>query len=104
MKILITESRIYNAFKRFIEMEIEDGNLEVITSKKGIIYFIDKDVNCYMSIYPNNTSMIKKEMYDMVKDYFSIDHLELLKLFERYLSEKFNLDNVDAFFMNIKGK
>ena len=92
MKILITESRLYNAFKNWMDGEIELGIYKWIHYDIGDIWLVDK--NGYGYIWYNFTDgkflNIYRNLYDEIYGYFPLEKNELLKLFKKYFEETLN--------------
>ena len=96
MKILITESRLYNAFKGWMDSEIREGILHWRYEKNGDIYLMES--NSYRLWIKSNKpktffySYINKSFYNELYSYFPLERTDLLELIGRYVGETLEIE------------
>ena len=98
MKILITESRLYNAFKGWMDSEISSGLYEWRKDKWGDIWLVDTNDNyeqmMFLKKYDN--LYVFNNLFTEIQSYFPLEKSDLLRLIGRYFGETFQMKGINT--------
>ena len=94
MKILITESRLYNAFKGWMDSEIREGILEWRYQKNGDIFLVDtNEGNGHMWLRNLSKDLfVYNDLFTEIQNYFPLEESDLLELIGRYVGETLEIE------------
>ena len=98
MKILITESRLYNAFKGWMDSEISSGLNEWIKDEKGDIFLVDtneRSIHLWL-IKKSKELWVFKNLFTEINNFFPLEETDLVELIGRYVSERFQIEGITA--------
>jgi DNA-directed RNA polymerase delta subunit len=98
MKILITESRLYTAFKGWMDSEISSGLYEWIKDEKGDIFFVDtNEMSIHLWLIKKSKELwVFKNLFTEIHNYFPLEETDLVELIGRYVSERFQIEGITA--------
>jgi hypothetical protein len=100
MKILITESRLYNAFKGWMDSEISSGIYEWRRDEDGDIWLKDTDTNkryAHMWLEKKSKELyVYKNLFTEIQSYFPLEESDLLELIGRYVGETFQIKGINT--------
>ena len=100
MKILITESRLYNAFKGWMDSEISSGIYEWRRDEDGDIWLKDTDTNkryAHMWLEKKSKELyVYKNLFAEIQSYFPLEESDLLELIGRYVGNTFQIEGIDT--------
>ena len=100
MKILITESRLYTAFKGWMDSEISSRFYEWRKDKEGDIFLVDTNKG-YGHMWLRNLSKdlwVYHDLFTEIQNYFPLEETDLLELIGRYVGETFQMEGINAEF------
>ena len=98
MKILITESRLYNAFKGWMDSEISSGLYEWRKDIYGDIYLVDTNKrygHMYLVKHSRNL-FVSNELFTEIQSYFPLEDTDLLELIGRYVGNTFQIEGINT--------
>jgi hypothetical protein len=98
MKVLITESRLYNAFKGWMDSEISSGLYEWGKDIFGDIYLVDTNER-YGHMWLREKSKvlwIYDNLFTEIQSYFPLEVSDLLELIGRYVGETFQIEGINT--------
>ena len=96
MKVLITESRLYNAFKGWMDSEISSGLYEWRKDIYGDIYLVDTNKrygHMYLVKHSRNL-FVSNELFTEIQSYFPLEDTDLLELIGRYVGNTFQMEGI----------
>ena len=98
MKILITESRLYTAFKGWMDSEISSGFYEWKKDEDGDIWLLDtnKGYGHMLLIKELKGLYVFKQLFTEINNYFPLERTDLLKVIERYVCETFQIKRINT--------
>ena len=98
MKVLITESRLYNAFKGWMDSEISLGLYEWRKDEDGEILLVDTSGYGHMLLIKETKDLyVYNNLFTEIQSYFPLEESDLLELIGRYVGETFQIEGIDAF-------
>ena len=99
MKILITETRLYNAFKGWMDSEISLGLYEWKKNKDGDIILVDTNEGYgHMLLIKKSKSLwVYDNLFTEIQSYFPLGRTDLLKLIGRYVGDTFQMEGINTF-------
>ena len=97
MKILITESRLYNAFKGWMDSEISLGLYEWRKDKDGGIWLVDTNGYGHMWLLKKSRNLyVYNNLFTEIQSYFPLEVSDLLELIGRYVGETLQIEGINA--------
>ena len=98
MKVLITESRLYTAFKGWMDSEISSGLNEWIKDEKGDIFFVDtNEMSIHLWLIKKSKELwVFKNLFTEINNFFPLEETDLVELIGRYVSERFQIEGITA--------
>jgi hypothetical protein len=98
MRVLITESRLYDAFKGWMDSEISLGLYEWKKDEDGDIWLVDtnKGYEQMMFLKKYDNLYVLNNLFTEIQSYFPLERTDLLKLIGRYFGETFQMEDVNA--------
>ena len=98
MKILITESRLYNAFKGWMDSEISSGLYEWKEDEEGDIWLVDTNKRyAHMWLEKKSKDLyVYKNLFTEIQSYFPLEVIDLLELIGRYVGETFQMEGINT--------
>ena len=98
MKVLITESRLYNAFKGWMDSEISSGLYEWRRDEDGDIFLVDTNKgNGHMWLSEKLKSLyVYDDLFTEIQSYFPLKESDLLELIGRYVGNTFQIEGIDT--------
>ena len=98
MKILITESRLYNAFKGWMDSEISSGLYEWREDEYGDIWLVDTNKRyAHMWLEKKSKDLyVYKNLFTEIQSYFPLEVSDLLELIGRYVGETFQMEGINT--------
>ena len=96
MKVLITESRLYKAFKGWMDSELSSGLYEWKKDKDGDIWLVDTNKG-YGHMWlekKSRTLYVYKNLFTEIQSYFPLEDTDLLELIGRYVGETFQIEGI----------
>ena len=98
MKILITESRLYNAFKGWMDSEISSGLYEWRRDEDGDIFLVDTNKGYgHMWLSEKLKSLyVYNNLFTEIQSYFPLERSDLLELIGRYAGETFQMEGINT--------
>ena len=98
MKILITESRLYNAFKGWMDSELSSGLYEWKKDKEGDIFLIDtNDGHGHIWLRKESKELwVYHDLFTEIQNYFPIESTDLLELIGRYVGNTFQIEGINT--------
>ena len=98
MKILITESRLYNAFKGWMDSEISSGLYEWKKDKEGDIILVDTNEgygHIWLRKEPRNL-FVYNDLFTEIQNYFPLEETDLVELIGRYVGNTFKIEGINT--------
>ena len=104
MKILITESRLYNAFKGWMDSEISSGLYEWRKDKDGDIWLVDtnKGYGHMWLLKKSRNLYVYNNLFTEIQSYFPLERTDLLELIERYVGNTFQIEGINAVLQKVR--
>ena len=98
MKILITESRLYNAFKGWMDSEISSGFYEWRKNFDNDIFLVDTNEGYgHMWLEKKSKELyVYKNLFTEIQSYFPLEESDLLELIGRYVGETFQMEGINT--------
>ena len=97
MKVLITESRLYNAFKGWMDSEISSGLYEWKKDEDGDIWLLDTNEGYgHMRLKKSKVLWIYDNLFTEIQSYFPLEESDLLELIGRYVGETFQIKGINT--------
>ena len=98
MKILITESRLYNAFKGWMDSEISSGLYEWKEDEEGDIWLVDTNEGYghMLLIKKSKEFSVYEDLFTEIQSYFPLEESDLLELIGRYAGETFQMEGINT--------
>ena len=98
MKVLITESRLYNAFKGWMDSEISSGFYEWKEDEWGDIWLVDTNKGYgHLWLEKKSKSLwVYDNLFTEIQSYFPLEKSDLLELIGRYFGETFQMEGIDT--------
>jgi hypothetical protein len=97
MKVLITESRLYTAFKGWMDSEISSGLYEWAKDMNGDILLVDTSGYGHLGLDRRLRNLyVFKQLFTEINNYFPLERTDLLKLIERYVCETFQIKRINT--------
>ena len=98
MKILITESRLYNAFKGWMDSEISSGLYEWKKNKDGDIILVDtNDLSIHLWLINKSKDLwVFKYLFAEINNFSPLEESDLLELIGRYVGDTFQMEGITA--------
>ena len=98
MKVLITESRLYNAFKGWMDSEISSGLYEWRKDKWGDIWLVDtNEGNGHMLLRKKSKDLyVYNNLFTEINNFFPLEESDLLELIGRYVGETFQIEGINT--------
>ena len=98
MKVLITESRLYNAFKGWMDSEISSGLYEWRKDEDGDIFLVDtnKGYGHMLLIKKSKNLYVYNQLFTEIQSYFPLEVSDLLELIGRYVGETFQMEGINT--------
>ena len=91
MRVLITESRLYNAFKGWMDSELKNGILEWRMDSSGTIYLMkNEDDVVLVRTYKTGRVFVDKNLFSEIEIFFPIEKYDILKMIGGYVARKVN--------------
>ena len=91
MRVLITESRLYNAFKGWMDSELKNGILEWRMDSSGTIYLMkNEDDVVLVRTYKSGRVYVHKDLFDEIENFFPLEKFDILKIIGGYVARKVN--------------
>ena len=103
MRVLITESRLYTAFKGWMDSEISLGLYEWRKDEDGDIWL--KDIDTYKRyghmylVKKSKDLYVYKNLFTEIQSYFPLEESDLLELIGRYVGETFQIKGINTHFI-----
>jgi hypothetical protein len=99
MKILITESRLYNAFKGWMDSEISSGFYEWKKDEDGDIWLVDTNEGYgHMLLVKKSRNLyVYEDLFTEINNFFPLEESDLLELIGRYVSETFQMEGINTY-------
>ena len=99
MKILITESRLYNAFKGWMDSEISSGLYEWKKDEDGDIWLVDTNEGYgHMLLVKKSRNLyVYEDLFTEINNFFPLEESDLLELIGRYVSETFQMEGINTY-------
>ena len=96
MKILITESRLYNTFKGWMDSEISSGLYEWRKNEDGDILLVDtnKGYGHMLLIKKSRNLYVYKNLFTEIHNYFPLEESDLVELIGRYVGNTFQIEGI----------
>jgi hypothetical protein len=95
MKILITESRLYTAFKGWMDSEINSGLYEWRKDKYGDIWLVDTNGYGHMWLIKKSKNLfVYNDLFTEIQNYFPLEKTDLLELIGRYVGNTFQMEGI----------
>ena len=100
MKILITESRLYKAFKGWMDSEISSGLYEWRKDEDGGIILVDTNEGYgHMWLEKKSKELyVYNQLFTEIQSYFPLEDTDLLELIGRYVGETFQIEGINTIF------
>ena len=98
MKILITESRLYNAFKGWMDSEISSGLYEWRKDEDGDIFLVDtnKGYGHMLLVKREKYLLVYNDLFTEINNYFPLEETDLLELIGRYVGNTFQIEGINT--------
>jgi hypothetical protein len=100
MKILITESRLYTAFKGWMDSEISSGLYEwrEDEDEDGDIILVDTNEGYgHMWLEKKSKELyVYNQLFTEIQSYFPLEVADLLELIGRYVGETFQIEGINT--------
>ena len=97
MKVLITESRLYKAFKGWMDSEISSGLYEWKKDKYGDIWLVDTNGYGHMWLIKESKNLyVYNDLFTEIQNYFPLEKTDLLELIGRYVGETFQIKGINT--------
>ena len=98
MKILITESRLYNAFKGWMDSEISSGLYEWRKDGDGDIILVDtNEAYGHMWLVKKSRNLfVYNDLFTEIQNYFPLEKTDLLELIGRYVGNTFKIEGINT--------
>ena len=98
MKVLITESRLYNAFKGWMDSEISSGLYEWGKDEDGDIYLVDtnKGYGHMWLVKKSRNLFVYNDLFTEIHNYFPLEETDLLELIGRYVGNTFQIEGINT--------
>ena len=97
MKVLITESRLYNAFKGWMDSEISLGLYEWKEDEWGGIILDDNEGYSHMWLSEKSKDLwVYDNLFTEIQSYFPLEESDLLELIRRYVGETFPIEGINT--------
>ena len=99
MKILITESRLYNAFKGWMDSELSFGLYEWKKDEDGDIWLVDTNEGYgHMLLVKKSRNLyVYEDLFTEINNFFPLEESDLLELIHRYVSETFQMEGINTY-------
>ena len=99
MKILITESRLYKAFKGWMDSEISSGLYEWKKDEDGDIWLVDTNEGYgHMLLVKKSRNLyVYEDLFTEINNFFPLEESDLLELIGRYVSETFQMEGINTY-------
>ena len=98
MKVLITESRLYNTFKGWMDSEISLGLYEWKKDEWGDIWLVDtNEGNGHMWLIKKSKLLwVYDNLFTEIQSYFPLERTDLLELIGRYVGNTFQMEGINT--------
>jgi hypothetical protein len=97
MKVLITESRLYTAFKGWMDSEISSGLYEWRKDEDGDIWLVDTNGYGYMWLRKKSNKLyVYNDLFTEIQNYFPLEKTDLLELIGRYVGNTFQIEGINT--------
>ena len=97
MKVLITESRLYTAFKGWMDSEISLGLYEWKKDKYDEIWLVDTNGGYgQMRLKKSKELWVYHNLFTEIQNYFPIEKTDLLELIGRYVGDTFQIEGINT--------
>ena len=98
MKILITESRLYNAFKGWMDSEISSGLYEWRKDEDGDIILVDTNEGYghMLLVKREKYLLVYNDLFTEINNYFPLEETDLLELIGRYVGNTFQIEGINT--------
>ena len=98
MKVLITESRLYNAFKGWMDSEISSGLYEWRRDEDGDIWLVDTNEGYgHMLLFKKVKYLyVYNKLFKEIQSYFPLEESDLLELIGRYVGNTFQMEGINS--------
>ena len=97
MKILITESRLYTAFKGWMDSEINSGLYEWRKDEDGDIWLVDTSGYGHLGLDRRLRNLyVYNDLFTEIQNYFPLEETDLLELIGRYVGNTLQIDVIDT--------
>ena len=95
MRVLITESRLYTAFKGWMDSEISSGLYQWKTDEDGDIWLVDTNGHGHMMLIKNSRNLyVYNKLFTEIQSYFPLERTDLLELIGRYVGNTFQMEGI----------
>ena len=97
MRVLITESRLYTAFKGWMDSEISSGLYQWKTDEDGDIWLVDTNGHGHMMLIKNSRNLyVYNKLFTEIQSYFPLERTDLLELIGRYVGNTFQIEGINT--------
>ena len=97
MKVLITESRLYKAFKGWMDSEISSGLYEWKKDKYGDIWLVDTNGYGHMWLIKESKNLyVYNDLFTEIQNYFPLEKTDLLELIGRYVGNTLQIEGINT--------
>jgi hypothetical protein len=97
MKILITESRLYTAFKGWMDSEISSGLYEWREDEDGDIWLVDTNGYGHMYLVKKSKDLyVYNDLFTEIQNYFPLEKTDLLELIGRYVGNTLQIEGINT--------
>ena len=97
MKILITESRLYTAFKGWMDSEISSGLYEWREDEDGDIWLVDTNGYGHMYLVKKSKDLyVYNDLFTEIQNYFPLEKTDLLELIGRYVGNTLQIEDINT--------
>ena len=102
MKVLITESRLYTAFKGWMDSEISSGLYEWRRDEDGDIWLVDTNEGYgHMLLFKKVKYLyVYNKLFTEIQSYFPLEKSDLLELIGRYVGNTFQMEGINTLLLN----
>ena len=101
MKVLITESRLYKAFKGWMDSEISSGLYEWKKDKYGDIWLVDTNGYGHMWLIKESKNLyVYNDLFTEIQNYFPLEKTDLLELIGRYVGNTLQIEGINTWKMS----
>ena len=99
MKVLITESRLCNTFKGWMDSEISLGLYEWKKDEWGDIWLVDtNEGNGHMWLIKKSKLLwVYDNLFTEIQSYFPLERTDLLELIGRYVGNTFQMEGINTY-------